>query len=173
MIIMTPPGYLRPLDQEHGLTWPQNLLLPLRPRIIKEGCTLMTFIYYFMKKIRCETDLVFDKFKIGSGKRQQSPFWSKLELRWWNLVMKHFSSFSGMPCTESKSNIFIEDFLKCFSFLVSAKSTASSTRSTVTHGGLDGSPAVQKRRSLPPQNSQTSASPSNEEKQTSMRVRRA
>ena len=52
-----------------------------KTRIIKEGCTLMTFIYYFMKKIRCETDLVFDKFKIGSGKRQQSPFWSKLELR--------------------------------------------------------------------------------------------
>ena len=25
-------------------------------------------------------------------------YWSKLELRWWNLVMKHFSSVSGMPC---------------------------------------------------------------------------
>jgi len=42
----------------------------------------MTAIYFTMKKIRCETDLVFDKFEIGSGKRQQSPFWSKLELRW-------------------------------------------------------------------------------------------
>ena len=31
MITMTPPGYPRPLDQEHGLTWPQNLLRLLRP----------------------------------------------------------------------------------------------------------------------------------------------
>ena len=28
----------------------------------------MTFIYYFMKKIWCETDLVFDEFEIGGAK---------------------------------------------------------------------------------------------------------
>ena len=57
----------------------------------------MSPIYFTMKKIWCETDLVLDKFEIGSGKRQKSSYWSKLELRWWNLVVKHFSSFSGMP----------------------------------------------------------------------------
>ena len=30
----------------------------------------MTFIYYFMKKIWCETDLVFDEFEIDAAKRQ-------------------------------------------------------------------------------------------------------
>ena len=38
-------------------------------------------IYYFIKKICCETDLVFDEFEIGSGKRLKSPSWSKFELR--------------------------------------------------------------------------------------------
>ena len=42
----------------------------------------MTFIYYFMEKIWCETDLVFDEFEIDGGKRQKSFYWSKLELRW-------------------------------------------------------------------------------------------
>ena len=52
----------------------------------------MTPIYYFMKKIWCETDLVFDEFEIGGGKNKKSSYWSKLEL------MKHFSSVSDMPC---------------------------------------------------------------------------
>ena len=72
----------------------------------------MTVIYFTMKKIRCETDLVFDKFEIGSGKRKQSPFWSKLELRWWNLVVKHFSSISDMPCEKSNQIKFDKNQMK-------------------------------------------------------------
>ena len=30
----------------------------------------MTPIYYLVKKIRCETDLVFDEFEIDAAKRQ-------------------------------------------------------------------------------------------------------
>ena len=47
-----------------------------------------------MKKICCETDLVLNEFEIDVAKRQKSSYWSKLELRWWNLVMKHFTSIS-------------------------------------------------------------------------------
>ena len=81
-------------------------------------------------------------------------------------------SFAGFFAPYSCGNFTENLILMLVLFSVSAKSTASSSRSTVAHGGLDGSPAVQKRRSLPPQNSQASASPSNEENQTSMRVRR-
>ena len=59
----------------------------------------MTPICYFMEKIWCETDLVFDEFEIGGEKKKKSSYWSKLELRWWNLVVKHFSSVSDMPCS--------------------------------------------------------------------------
>ena len=38
----------------------------------------MSPIYFTMKKIWCETDLVLDKFEIGSGKRQKSSYWSLL-----------------------------------------------------------------------------------------------
>ena len=48
----------------------------------------MSPIYFTMKKIWCETDLVLDKFEIGSGKRQKSSYWSKLELRWWNIFRR-------------------------------------------------------------------------------------
>ena len=68
----------------------------------------MTPLYYFMKKIRCETDLVVYDFEIVAAKRQKSPYWSKFELRWWNLVVKHFTSISGMPCqpTDEKLDFY-------------------------------------------------------------------
>ena len=52
----------------------------------------MTPIYYFMKKIWCETDLVFDEFEKGGGKKEEL-----LLVKIGTKVVKHFSSVSDMP----------------------------------------------------------------------------
>ena len=58
------------------------MLIENNAKISKSPPSLNAAVWVTMKKIWCETDLVLDKFEIGSGKRQKSSYWSKLELRW-------------------------------------------------------------------------------------------